>query len=167
MNTLQQANITEARYAVVLSEGNTPEADQKTVLTILAIEKSNPSIISSAELNDANNASHLQRAGCDVIVNSADLASKLLAMSLLNASVTQVVTDLITGEGNELYRCALPPRYVSKTFSELIAICKQSHDMVLIGIEREGKCLLNPASGMVAVPGDQLLVIAAEQPVLE
>lgn len=164
LNTLQQANIAAAKYAIVLAESSAPEADQKTVLTVLAIEKSNPSIVSSAELNVSGNASHLQRAGCDIIVNSTDLTGRLLAMSLLNPSITQVVTDLVSGEGDELYRCALPARLAGKTFGGLLADCKQRCGVIVIGIEREGKCILNPPSDTQARSGDQLLVIAPEPP---
>jgi len=111
---LHRANIGEARYAIVLASDSSPQADQKTVLVVLAIERENPAVITSAEINDMDNAVHLKRAGCDIIVNSPDLTSRMLAMSIQNSSITEIITDLVSGEGNELYRNAVPPRYAGK-----------------------------------------------------
>lgn len=163
---LQQANIAQARYAIVLAKDSTSAADQKTVLTVLAIEKSNPAIVSSAELNDSNNAEHLERAGCDIIINSPDLTSKLLAMSLQNCTITSVITDLISGEGQELYRVRLTGQYTGKSFAQLMMELKESHDIIAVGLERDSKCLLNPTMNTVAQEGDFLLAIASDPPVL-
>ena len=76
---LERANVRQAEFAIVFAEDATPAADQKTALTVLAIKNLNPTIQSSAELNDIRNEPHLRRAGCDVVVNTADLTSKLLA----------------------------------------------------------------------------------------
>jgi len=118
--TLKMANIGEAKYAIVLAENSLPSADQRTVLTVLAIEKSNPNIISGAELNDPNNAEHLRRAGCDIVINSTDLTSKLLAMSLLNTSVAAVITDLVSGAGQELYRVPSPATINGMRFGQAL-----------------------------------------------
>ncbi len=133
---LKLANVNEAKYAIVLADDGSASADQKTVLTILTIEKSNPEIISSAELRDSSYAEHLHNAGCDIIINSSDITGKLLAMSLQNTSVSRVITDLVSGEGEELYRVKVPAKYAGRDFLTLLKELKAVYNIVIIGIER-------------------------------
>ncbi len=164
MVVLDRANIVEAKYAIVLAENSTPAADQKTVLTVLTIEKRNPSIITCAELNDANNEEYLREANCDIIVNASALSSRLLAMSLLNPAVNNIIKDLVSQEGNEIYRVPLPQQYMNRPFLDTLLDFKKLHDVILIGIERDGKCLLNPSEGEFLRSGDNLLVLSKEAP---
>jgi voltage-gated potassium channel len=166
VSVLKQANIGEAKFAVVLAEDSTPVADQKTVLTVLAIESINPSIVSCAELNDANNEEHLRRAGCDIVVNTSALTSKLLAMSLQNPAVNKVIGELVSGVGNEIYRVELPQRYVGRPFAQSLPELKSSHSVITIGVERDGECLINPPSDLILKATDLLLVISEEAPSL-
>jgi voltage-gated potassium channel len=166
VSVLKQANIGEAKFAIVLADDSTPVADQKTVLTVLAIENINPSIVSCAELNDANNEEHLRRAGCDIVVNTSDLTSKLLAMSLQNPSVNRIIKELVSGVGNEIYRVELPQRYVGRPFADSLLELKNSHSVITIGVERDGECLINPPSDLILKDTDFLLVLSEEAPSL-
>jgi voltage-gated potassium channel len=165
LSVLKQANIDEAAYAIVLAEDSTPAADQKTVLTVLAIESTNPEIITCAQLNDQNNEEHLHRAGCDIIVNTSALTSKLLAMSLQNPTVNNITKELVSGgQGNEIYRVEVPKNYVGRSFSDSLQELKKSHDVITIGIERDGQCLLNPPNDTSLKETDWLFVISEEAP---
>lgn len=166
VSVLRQANIGEAKFAIVLAEDNTTVADQKTVLTILALENINPSIVSCAELNDTNNEEHLRRAGCDIVVNTPALTSKLLAISLQNPAVNRVIKELVSGVGNEIYRVELPQRYVGRPFAESLPELKSSHGVITIGVERDGECLINPPPDLILKATDFLLVISEEAPSL-
>jgi voltage-gated potassium channel len=167
VSVLRQANIEKAAYAIVLAEDGTPVADQKTVLTILAIESANPSIISCAQLNDWNNEGHLNRAGCDIIVNTPALTSRLLAMSLQNPALNKITSELVSGgRGNEIYRVELPQRYVGRSFADSLLEMKKSHDAIVIGIERDGQYRLNPPNDTVLEAADRLFVISEEAPSL-
>ena len=166
VSVLQRANTGEAKFAVVLAEDSTPVADQKTVLTVLAIEKTNPSIVSCAELDDANNEEHLQRAGCDILINPSVLISRLLAMSLQNPTVNKVIEELVSQVGNEIYRIELPQRCVGRSFADSLQELKKSHGVNTIGVERNGNCLINPHSDFTLEATDFLLVIAEEAPSL-
>jgi voltage-gated potassium channel len=167
LSVLKQANIDEAAYAIVLAEDNTPAADQKTVLTVLAIESANPDVISCVQLNDQNNEEHINRAGCDIIVNTSALTSKLLAMSLQNPTVNNITKELVSGgQGNEIYRVEVPRGYVGRSFSDSLQELKKSHNMITIGIERDGQCMLNPANDTPLKETDWLYVISEEAPAL-
>lgn len=168
VSTLEQANVRKAGFAIILAEDTTPAADQKTVLTVLAIKDMNPSILSCAELNDANNEVHLRRVGCDVVVTASPLTAKLLAMSIENPAVNRVIKELVSRvQGNEIYRTPLPQIYIGKPFEQCLQGLKSSHEIITIGIERNGECLLNPKSAFPLKAGDFLLVISAQPPSLE
>jgi voltage-gated potassium channel len=166
LHTLNKANIAAADFAVVLAEDNTAIADQRTVLTILAIQKTNPSIISCAELNDANNEEHLLRAGCSIIINSSMITSRLMAMSLQNPTVNKIIKELVSQEGNEIYRVAVPAGYIGRPFADILSEIKKSSGVVLIGFERNRESLINPSADRVLEAGDLLLVLSEETPVV-
>ncbi len=166
LSVLNRANIAGAGFAIVLAEDNTPIADQKTVLTVLAIEKASPSIVSCAELNDANNEEHLMRAGCSIVINASVLASRLLAMSLQNPVVNRIIKELVSQEGNEIYRVTVPQQYVGRPFVDTMPEMKKLYGIIAIGIERDGECLINPSASLPLQASDLLLVISEETPIL-
>ena len=168
VSALQQANIQEAKFAVVLAQEESPVADQKTVLTVLAIKNMNPSIFSCAELNDENNESHLRHADCDVIVTASALTAKLLAMSIENPVVNRAIKELVSRvRGNEIYRAELPQQYVQRSFEQALQELKSSHNVIVIGVERDDQCLINPAADFILRDSDFLLVISEGPPSLK
>lgn len=167
-SVLERANIRQAGFVIVFAEDGTPAADQKTALIVLAIKTLNPSIQSCAELNDARNEVHLRRAGCDVVVNTADMTSKLLALSIENPAVNRVVKELVSRtRGNEVYRVRPPQSYASKPFEEPFQALKRSHNLIVIGVERGEECIINPRVDFTLREGDYLLVISEQSPTLE
>jgi len=161
---LKQANIEEAAYAIILAADSTAASDQRTVLTVLAIESANSSIVSCAELNDGNNEEHLRRSGCDIIVDTPALTSRLLAMSLQSAPVTRIVKELVSGKGSEIYCVETPPQYVGQPFVDSIPDLKKRYDVTAIGIERNGEYLINPPVDAQIEATDLLLVLSEEPP---
>jgi voltage-gated potassium channel len=162
LRVLNTAHIAEARFAIVLAESGTPVADQKTVLTILAIKKCNRSIVTCAELNDANNEEHLKEAGCEIVINAGSLSGRLLAMSLQNPAVNTIIKELVSQERNEIYRVTVPAKYVGHSFLNALSGLKKLHGAITIGVERKGNVILNPAGDEVLKADDLLLVLSAE-----
>jgi Trk K+ transport system NAD-binding subunit len=165
VKVLEQANVREARYAIVLARNQTAVADQQTVLTVLAIEDLNPEVHTCAELNDAGNEGHLRRAGCDAIVNTNLLTSKLLALSLQNPVANKVLTELASFHGSEIYRVQMSQGVEGSRFDDLLAVYKKERDAIVIGIERSGETLINPSGDFEVKVGDYLLVISEHAPV--
>lgn len=167
VEVLEQANVRKAKFAVVVAGDETPAADQKTVLTVLAIESIEPSIITCAEVNDPNNEGHLRRANCDVVVNTNVLASKLLATAVENRAVNDVIDELVTHtRGSEIYGVKLPRKYENSPFKEPFEELKRSHNVTVIGIDRRGERLVNPSADFVLQAGDTILVISGGMPSL-
>ena len=167
-SVLERANTREADFAIVFAKDATPSADQKTALTILSIKSLNASVQTCAELNDSRNEPHMIRAGCDVVVNTGDLTSKLLALSLENSAINKVVSQLVSRtKGNEVYRIKTPDRYSGARFEEAFQSLKSSHDVIVVGIEKDGESLINPPSILLLNREDYLLVISEQSPVLD
>jgi voltage-gated potassium channel len=164
VRTLEQANVGEAGYAIVVAKDNTPTADQQTVLTVLAIKHINPRLYICAEVNDVNNGGHLKRAGCDTVVNTRSLTGGILALSLENPATSDVIGELASFQGNEVYRLNLPREAEQHKFGELLNDFKKDYDAILIGIEREGKTILNPSADLELKSTDYLLALAEEYP---
>ncbi len=164
VKTLEQANISEAKYAIAIARDKTPSADQQTVLTVLAIKNISPSVHVCAEVIDVNNEAHLRRAGCDTVVNTSSLTSGLLACSLINPAVGEVIKDLASFEGNEVYLVSVPQGVEQLKFGDMLSDYKKTHNAIVIGIEREGKTLLNPSADLVLNKADFLLVLAEDCP---
>ena len=162
---LQQANIGHAESAIVFAEDASAAADQKTALTVLAIKSLNSSVTTSAELNDVKNEPHLRRAGCDVVVNTGDLTSKLLALSIENPAINEVIEELVSRtRGNEVYSVECPQGYVDRPFDESFSALKRAHNVIVIGVERGAERMINPRSDFLLQHGDFLLVIAEHSP---
>lgn len=164
VKVLQQANTREAGHAIVVAKDRTPHADQQTVLTVLAIKDINPRVYVCAELNDANNEGHLRRAGCDSVVDTGCLTSGLLAMSLQNPVVGEVVKELASFQGSEVYRAKLPQDFEGRRFSDVLNDYKEKHDAIVIGVEREGKVILNPRADVKLCSADRLLILSEDAP---
>ena len=167
MKTLEQANTREASYAIILAKNQTGIADQQTVLTVLAIEAINPEIHTCAEVNDPANECHVRRAGCDVIVNTNMLTSKLLALSLENPAANRVITQLASFRGSEIYRVRIPQEAEGHRFDDTLSNYKKGCDVIIIGIERGNEILINPSGDVQLIRDDHLLVISEHAPILE
>jgi len=164
LQTLQRANINQARYVIVLAENGMPAADQKTVLTVLAIKKSNPSAIISAELIDINNEEHLKQAGCEITINAPMVSARLLSMSILNPTANAVISELISQKGNEVYRIKTPEKYIGIQFLDALSELKKHQNILTIGIERGGNVLLNIDAKERIQPDDLLMIISEDSP---
>jgi len=168
INVLDRANVGQAKFAIVVAPDGTPAADQRTVLTVLALRSANPSLFTCAELVDPNNGIHLQRAGCEVVINTHALTSKLLAMSIENPAVNDVIEELVTRtRGNEVYRIKVPEKYQGKPFEDAFQELKRVHNMIVIGIDRNGDCIINPPLSFAMKAHDFLLVISETTPSIE
>jgi len=168
ISVLDTANVGQAKYAIVVAPDGTPAADQKTVLTVLALQSANPSLFTCAELVDPNNGIHLQRAGCEVVVNTSALTSKLLAMSIENPAVNEVIEELVTRtRGNEVYRIKVPEKFQGKPFEDAFQELKRVHNMIVIGIDRKGDRVINPQLSFTMKADDFLLVISETTPSIE
>lgn len=150
--------------AIVLSdvfESDSPDAD--TLLIALAIEEVNEEIHTIVELENTDNADHFDRTNVNETICADSLTEKLIAQSARNHFMSHFYEELLfyQEEGNEIYRIPGPEeeKPFQKLFQEFL-----KKQMTVIGYSREGKTILNPDPREHIREGDDLWVLAQEQP---
>lgn len=168
-DTLEMANIQEAKVVIVLSDERLDAyaRDARTVLTTLTIESVNPDVYTCVELMDERNVPHCQRARADEIVVVGELATNLLVQAALDHGITRMVSELVSNRfGEDIYKVPLPADLAGKTFFEAMCRLKEDHGILCMGIEDASgrKFIANPDKDYRLSPEDRLIVIARERP---
>jgi voltage-gated potassium channel len=158
---LERAGIREAAAALVFPTDSSDEADMRSILTVMAIESSAPEVRTVVEVNNPKHVGHLTRAHADEVLVTSRLAAHLLARSALYPGLTELVQDMVSGgEGSELYRIAVPDRYLGLTVDQLSATLRADHQATLLAIQRGVQSFVNPPTDFRIVAGDEALVLA-------
>ncbi|MBP89615.1 MAG: hypothetical protein CMJ64_23375 [Planctomycetaceae bacterium] len=165
---LEQAGVHRAKTCIIMvdtSGGRSEQdADARTILAALTVEKLNPAVYTCAELMNRSYASHLQMGRVNDFVVSGEYGAYLLAQAAMNGGLMEVFSELLTYQhGNEFYRMALPLEWQGKTFMELFVDLKQTHNAVLVAVHTEsGEMIVNPPEHIFA-SGDEVVVIAEHE----
>ena len=167
--TMQQANMGEARAVVILSDEHVDafSRDARSILTTLTIKKAYPRLYTCVELADANNRTHCELAGADEVIVSGALTSYLLVLAALDPGVTTVVSELLSRHvgRNELYLTPIAAEFRGRTFLEILSLLKETNDCLALGVQHaEGNNCLNPPPDYTLQAGDQLFVVAPHRP---
>jgi voltage-gated potassium channel len=166
---LRFANIEEACTAIIVADTTNNrtdrDADARTVLAALTIEKLNPRIYSCAELIHPENESHLAMSGIESIVLSSNISAYMMTQASMKASIVPFYTELLrTAFGNKIYESGFPREHWGQNFDQLLVEWKTKYDAVLVGvITTDCKVLVNP-SGHVVQEGERAIVIARKNP---
>lgn len=140
---LEKANISQADAVIIVSDMNeltSNKADEKTIITTLAIKNLNPKVRLYAQVVNPDNAAHLQRAKADDVVVSDKYSGFLLAMHVSNPGIPRVIDELMSFDyGNEIVRMEIPEEWIGKKFEELFRLFKEEKDAIIFGIGRETK----------------------------
>lgn len=181
---LQAARVAAAKSIIILADEESPGADARSALIALAITRlcgtAKPHIV--AQAFNHRLVQHLQDAGADEIVCAADYGLGLLAQCALHAKLSAVYDDLLSyAEGsNEIYiveGARFPKCLIGKSFDEAAEILNRNrtweNPVILLGMRRGDKFLLNPRRDRRTAPGerfdrieegDALLVMAYQMP---
>lgn len=162
---LERASAARAATAIVFAhDPNDHRSDHETALVIHALRKDNPNVRISAELVNPANRPHLERAGCDSVVDAKTVASTLLVRAVQDIGVSDVIAELLSNRiGSEIYRIELPERWLDKTYREY-AVEMLERQASVLGIARGRKILLSPPADMRFEAGDEIFVVAPEPP---
>jgi voltage-gated potassium channel len=162
---LETAGIHRARTCIVLADTSgarsEQDADARTILAALTVEKLNPAVYTCAKLLNASYGSHLKMGRVNDYVVSGEYGAYLLAQAAMNRGLMSVFTELMTcRHGNEFYRLPLPPRWLGSTFFDVLVQMKKQYDAILVAVYRPGGELqINPLDHTF-VEGDEIVVIA-------
>ncbi len=166
-STMAQANLGQAQAVIVLGDERLDafSRDARTILTTLTIKSNYPDIYTCVELDDANNVTHCKLAKADEVIVGGALTSNLLVRATLDHGVTQVVTELLSTHGHELYLTPVPSTVVGHTFLEALQQLKQQHNALTVAVQTGNGCLqTNPDSDYRLQDHDRLYLIAEHRP---
>ncbi len=168
VEALRRANVEKARAAIVLSDMSKgralQDADARTVLTALTIEKIAPRMRTSAELFDPAHESHLRMAGVEDVVIAGEYSGSMLAHSALERGVVTVIQTMLRGgDDARLMRVSPDAEVLEKSFEEALPILKRSRDAILLAVDRKGEGLhVNPVDFTIHA-GDMLVLLGPKR----
>ncbi|MBU0552582.1 NAD-binding protein [Myxococcota bacterium] len=180
---LRRANVSQARAAIILSDPlQGKEADARSTLVAVAIERENPQVHTVIELILSAHRDHLRATKIDEVICLGDLAEKLLAQSCITPGSNEVFAHLLTtaSHTNQIFLPRVPLPLVGRSWRTIarrviecglpFTVCgfvQRRHD------ERP-RFALNPR-GLEAHPNkdtilkskDQLIIIARDARLLD
>lgn len=138
---LERANITRSQAVIIVPDTvavDSKTADERTVLTTLAIKGISSPIRVIAFLQDRDNQSHLRRADVDEIVVSDEFGGYLLAANVVEPGVPQSVRELLNPSTEQnLHRRKAPKHLVGHPFQEVFQYFYEEEDEIAIGTYAE------------------------------
>lgn len=139
---LERANLAQARQVVILADRSDPSlsrdlVDQRTLLAALMARSLNPRIKITAELIQAENRPHLERALVDDIVIRGEYDSALLACSTESSGMFRILRTLLSPEGHNIWSVPIPSAFHGRSVKELAAYFRQ-RQALLIALYAEG-----------------------------
>jgi len=168
VNVLEKAGVYRAQTCIILSDlgsnRTAQDADARTILAALTVERLNPDIYTCAELNNREYGAHLEMGHVNDYVVSGEHSGFLLAQAALNRGLTEIVTELLTYErGNQFYRLEISAEWEGKTFFDLFVYMKQTHDAILVAVQdQQGSLRVNPGDYTFQAH-DNIIVIASQE----
>ena len=139
--------------------------DFMTVKTMLACESlldeyGNTDAYITATVRDREVLQPAKIAGGDraEVLNFQKTISRLMVQTSRNPGMSEVLTELLSFKGNEIYVLDVP-EVRGKSFSE---INLRMPTATAIGVVRDGTPLLNPDADSLVLEGDQLIVISLD-----
>ncbi|MEV8631916.1 potassium transporter TrkA [Streptosporangium sp. NPDC051023] len=147
-----------ARAVIVLGSEDS-DSDARTIKSLLALDAAGvlPRVQLVAGIRDPDNliAARLAGGGNALIVDVDEVSARVMVQTCLHAGLSMVYNDLLGFGGDEI--CFRPPGdLVGESFGDALPILENCS---LIGLEREGKTLLNPSGETRIDASDRLILI--------
>jgi len=133
----------------------------KVILGLSAYIKDNPpkkpDLHFTAVIREAENVeiARIAGEGSAEIIYATDAIARIIAHTCRQHGLSQVMTELLDFEGDEIYFESVPS-LTGKTFAQALNAFSNA---TLLGICREGKVRLNPPMDTVLAPGDTLALL--------
>lgn len=165
VSALERAGIMRAATCILLSDTtkgrSERDADARTILAALTVERMNPKVYTCAELNRREYSTHLTLGCVDDFVVSGEHSAFLLAQAALNHGTATVWSELLSYEyGHKFCRVPVPKKLIGKDFLDALSYLKKHDNLLAIAVASKGKPpKINP-QGHVLAESDELVVIA-------
>lgn len=171
---LRSARIGEARAAIILADPNHGrQADARSTLVAVAIERANPQVHTVIELLLSSNLGHLDATEVNEVICLGEIAEKLVAQSCITPGSSRIFAHLLTtaSDTSQIFLEALPPSLAGRSYREAaLSVIDAGLPVVLCGFVRgdeNATVVLNPrprrdpGRDTPLQPGDRLIVIAS------
>ncbi|MFZ4619678.1 MAG: potassium channel family protein [Bacteroidota bacterium] len=136
--TLNRANVKFAAAAIVVPDAGSVGADEKTLLSVLAMKSLNPKLKVCAHILNRENRQHVKRANADEVIVSDQHTAFFLANNILYPGAAQVASEMLDYErGNDVHRVSVPENFIGKTFGELFLEFKRTKNWTILGLVNE------------------------------
>lgn len=160
--TLRMASAQTASQAIILAkEPHERRTDNTSLAVTLTLEHIWPDLHTVAECVDPANVRLLERCGCDSVVCMDELASQLLVQEALDPGVKALVHEITSNTYGQEFYVVPPPGATWKACREAL----YAVNALPLGLRRDGRVLINPASDEVVGPGDMAVCISEDRPV--
>lgn len=163
---LSRANVQRAAVAVIVSDTaqgrSRQDADARTVLAALTIEKLNPKVYTCAELSNAVNEPHLRMGKVDQVIITRELAGFMLAQAAMHSGAVVLLKDLIQSTvGSSLVSRPVDADLVGTLFEDAVGPVRKRHGLAAVAVvQPDGKLLVNPDRYVLA-EGDSLMCLSS------
>lgn len=163
---LSRANVQRAAVAVIVSDTaqgrSRQDADARTVLAALTIEKLNPKVYTCAELSNAMNEPHLRMGKVDQVIITRELAGFMLAQAAMHSGAVVLLKDLIQSTvGSSLVSRAVDPDLVGQLFEDILGTVRKRHGLAPVAVVQAGGTLLVNPDGYVLCEGERLMCLSS------
>jgi voltage-gated potassium channel len=167
IEALEKAGVRHAARSIILADTSKNrkerDADARTILAALTIERLNSNVYTCAEIHRREHAHHLAMGKVNDFVVSGEHSAFLLAQSAITRGVMSVFAELMTHQhGNRFSRCAVTSKWKGKSFVELMTYMKAEHDALLVAVQNGDKTVLNPKD-YVFEGGEDIVCIASRE----
>jgi len=159
---LERAGIREAASAVVFPLESSSDADMKSILVAMTIRSLAPWVRVVAEVNDPIHVDHFRRAGADELLVTSHVASRLLARSAVYPGLTDVIQDLVSSGGSELFTVSVPEGCAGLDWDKAAYRFRTEYAATFTAVIRTGRTMFSPTPDFTLRPDDEVVVIANE-----
>ncbi len=162
--TYERAAIKEASSALVLAKNlEDSNSDMLSIGVVCLLERLHPKIDSTVECIADENAVLMEAQGADRVVMTSGVVSRLLAKATKNRGVAPAVLEMLnTTTGNSLFSTDRTDKFVGMDYHQITASLNETANILLVGIMRKGKVLLNPKQESIK-NGDRLIYLSENQ----
>ncbi|WP_457752301.1 potassium channel family protein [Thermococcus sp.] len=150
--TLERAHVREASYVVLALED-----DSKAVFTTLMIKKASKARV-LVEVLSEESSELLKQAGADRVIVSRSLAGRLLASSIFEPEVVDVIDDLTTALGGYDITVITLEDLWGMSYVEALRKLHEENGYFLLGYYKDGP-VLSPSLDQRIPEGAKLIVV--------
>ena len=164
MSALQRACIQDARICIVLADKtdgrSEQDADARTILASLTVEKINPDVYTCAELFNRSYGTHLEMGKVNEFVVSEEYGAYMIAQAGMHRGLINVLGELLTySQGNKFFRTSIPDSWIGRSFNEMFTDLKTSHNAILVAVYAEDDSVTVNPDNHVFAKGDEIVAI--------